>query len=224
MKSYVVILSCLLSLNLIAQTAKAPVLVVVTTPEKLPIANDKVIFIGQKSGKKIIGITNAEGKFTVNLPEGETYNIKISAIGNDMDYNVLEIPTLPEGAEFQEMELTITYWMGDSFVLSNLNFETGKSTIKANSYASLDELVDYLQRKKEIKIVIAGYTDNVGSNDGNMQLSKERALAVKAYLVKKGVLASRLKAEGFGMSQPVADNSTAVGRAENRRTEIRIVE
>lgn len=224
MKSYVVGILCFFSLNLIAQVPTAPVTVLVTTPELVPIANDKIVFIGQKSGKKIIGITNGLGKFLVNLPAGETYDIKISAIGDDMDYNVLEIPTLPAGSEFQDMELAITYWMGDSFILSNLNFETGKSTIKSASYSELDELVDYLKRKKTLKIVVAGHTDNVGSSDGNLKLSKDRALAVKAYLVKKGISAGRLRTEGFGMNQPIADNSTPTGRAENRRTEIQIVE
>lgn len=224
MKLYTTLILCLIGLSLNAQTPTAPVTVSVTDPDGMIIPNDKIVFIGQKTKKKIIGITNAKGKFLVQLPAGDTYDIKISAIGDDMDYNSVEIPNIPANAQFQDMEIEITYWMGDSFVLSNLNFETGKSTIKSGSYASLDELVDYMKRKGLLKILVGGHTDNVGSADGNLALSKNRALAVKAYLVKKGVSAGRLRTEGYGMNQPVADNSTSIGRAENRRTEVQIIE
>ena len=224
MKFYTTLILCLLSLSLNAQTPNVPVSVSVIDPAGGVIVNDRIVFIGQKTKKKIIGITNAKGEFLVQLPAGETYDIKISTIGVDMDYNSVEIPTIPANAVFQEMEIAITYWMGDSFVLSNLNFETGKSTITSGSYASLDELVDYLTRKRTLKILLGGHTDNVGSADVNLTLSKNRALTVKAYLVKKGVSAVRVRTEGYGMNQPIADNATSSGRAENRRTEVHIVE
>lgn len=224
MKFYTTLTLCLLGLSLNAQVPNAPVTVSVTDPDGAVIPNDKIVFIGQKTKKKIVGITNAKGKFLVQLPAGDTYDIKISAIGDDMDYNSVEIPTIPANAEFQDMEIAITYWMGDSFILSKLNFETGKSTIKSGSYASLDELADYLKRKKTLRILLGGHTDNVGSANENLTLSKSRALAVKAYLVKKGVSAGRVRTEGYGMNQPIADNTTASGRAKNRRTEVQIVE
>lgn len=224
MKIYTTLILCLLSLILNAQSPDAPVTVSVTDPDGVVIPNDKIVFIGQKTKKKIVGITNANGKFLVQLPAGDTYDIKISAIGDDMDYNSIEIPNIPANAKFQNMVISISYWMGDSFILSNLNFETGKSTIKSGSYSSLNELVDYMNRKKTLKILVAGHTDNIGAADGNLVLSKDRALAVKAYLVKKGILAGRVRTEGYGMNQPIADNSTLTGRAENRRTEVQIIE
>lgn len=224
MKIYTTLILCLLSLILNAQSPDAPVTVSVTDPDGVVIPNDKIVFIGQKTKKKIVGITNANGKFLVQLPVGDTYDIKISAIGDDMDYNSIEIPNIPANAKFQNMVISISYWMGDSFILSNLNFETGKSTIKSGSYSSLNELVDYMNRKKTLKILVAGHTDNIGAADGNLILSKDRALAVKAYLVKKGILAGRVRTEGYGMNQPIADNSTLAGRAENRRTEVQIIE
>jgi outer membrane protein OmpA-like peptidoglycan-associated protein len=69
------------------------------------------------------------------------------------------------------------------------------------------------------KIRIEGHTDNKGKPDHNKDLSKRRALAVKAYLVKKGIAESRLDAEGFGQDKPIADNKTEAGRAKNRRVE-----
>jgi outer membrane protein OmpA-like peptidoglycan-associated protein len=224
MKLYTTLILCLLGLTLNAQSPSAPVTVTVKDPDGVVIPNDKIIFTGQKTGKKIIGITDAKGTFLVRLPSGDTYDIKISAIGDDLEYNTIEIPIIPANATFQDMALTITYWMGDSFVLSNLNFETGRAKIQPNSYSTLNKLADYLKRKKGLKILIAGHTDNVGTAAANVKLSKDRALAVRTYLLKKGIAATRISTKGFGMDRPIADNATPQGRAENRRTEIQIIE
>jgi outer membrane protein OmpA-like peptidoglycan-associated protein len=78
---------------------------------------------------------------------------------------------------------------------------------------------------KEIKKVsIEGHTDNTGKADKNLALSQKRVDAVKAYLVKKGVDASRLTAVAYGDTKPVGDNKTAAGRAENRRVEFKVGE
>ena len=224
MKLSATLIVCLLGLTLNAQSPKAPVTVTVKDPDGVVIANDKIIFKGKKTGREIIGITDAKGTFLVHLPAGDTYDIKISVIGDDLEYNTIEIPTIPSNAEFQDMALEITYWMGDSFVLSNLNFETGRATIQPGSYATLNKLADHLKRKKGLKILIAGHTDNIGNAASNVRLSKDRANAVRAYLLKKGLSAARISTKGYGMDRPIADNATAKGRAENRRTEIQIIE
>jgi outer membrane protein OmpA-like peptidoglycan-associated protein len=105
----------------------------------------------------------------------------------------------------------------------NLEFETGKSIIKEESKASLNELADLLIRKAEFKLLIAGHTDNVGKPETNMTLSKNRSLAVKSYLESKGVPAEKIKAEWFGQTKPIADNTTSEGRQKNRRVEMSIV-
>jgi outer membrane protein OmpA-like peptidoglycan-associated protein len=69
---------------------------------------------------------------------------------------------------------------------------------------------------------IEGYTDNVGKPASNLKLSKTRANAVLAYLKKKGIDTSRLKAEGYGEEKPVGDNKTAAGKAQNRRVELKL--
>ena len=99
-----------------------------------------------------------------------------------------------------------------------------KSIIKSESFDELDELVNYLQLKPDLKIEIAGHTDSEGSDDSNMTLSQNRANAVKTYLTEKGINAARLKAKGYGESRPIADNESISGRALNRRTEIHIME
>jgi outer membrane protein OmpA-like peptidoglycan-associated protein len=87
----------------------------------------------------------------------------------------------------------------------------------------LNDLAEFMARKKNIKIEIAGHTDNVGDKDANQKLSQERAASVKAYLVKKGISTDRVIAKGYGDTQPMADNDTPEGKQKNRRTEIRVL-
>jgi len=85
----------------------------------------------------------------------------------------------------------------------------------------LDQLVDYLKRKEDEKVEIGGHTDNVGKPADNMVLSQNRANTVRAYLLTKGIAPERVTAQGYGATMPIADNKTAEGRAENRRTEVK---
>lgn len=100
-----------------------------------------------------------------------------------------------------------------------LRFENGKSTIKSSSYPHLNLLASMLQEKPDYKLSVNGYTDNVGSAESNLVLSKNRAEAVKTYLIKQGIDATRITADGYGMENPIADNKTSEGRAQNRRVE-----
>jgi outer membrane protein OmpA-like peptidoglycan-associated protein len=104
----------------------------------------------------------------------------------------------------------------------NLEFETGKSVIRSSSFPSLDELAALLISHSTWKLAIAGHTDNVGSDESNMTLSKNRTQAVGKYLQGKGVPASQLSMEWYGETRPVADNSTPEGRQKNRRVEMQI--
>jgi OOP family OmpA-OmpF porin len=108
-----------------------------------------------------------------------------------------------------------------------IEFESGKATFKAGTEteATLGQLKQFLDENPRVtKLRIEGHTDNVGSAPSNEQLSGERALAIKKFLVDKGIVKTRLLAVGFGQSRPIADNSTEEGRAKNRRTEFRIAE
>jgi len=101
-------------------------------------------------------------------------------------------------------------------------FDTNSATIKPESHAELDRAVTFLKETApSANGVIEGHTDSSGADAYNLQLSQRRADAVRQYLVDHGVPASRLEAKGFGESQPVADNSTAEGRAQNRRVVLR---
>lgn len=102
--------------------------------------------------------------------------------------------------------------------IQNLEFATGKASIKPSSFASLDRVAELL-KNKNFSLKLAGHTDNVGRDDNNMRLSKDRAESVKQYLVSKGANPSRIEATGYGETQPIASNKTAAGRQKNRRVE-----
>lgn len=106
---------------------------------------------------------------------------------------------------------------------SNLEFETGKSIIKDVSFASLDELVKLFEKKEAFNLLIEGHTDNVGRSAANLYLSQNRALAVKNYLVSKGINTDRIEAKWYGEDKPIADNETKEGRQKNRRVEMTVV-
>ncbi|MEO8407483.1 MAG: OmpA family protein [Oxalobacteraceae bacterium] len=102
-------------------------------------------------------------------------------------------------------------------------FDFDKSTVKREGKAALDDLLGKLQGMNTEVVITVGHTDSIGSDAYNQKLSIRRAEAVKAYLVSKGVEASRVYTEGKGKTQPVADNKTAEGRAKNRRVTVEVV-
>ena len=97
-------------------------------------------------------------------------------------------------------------------------FDLSKATIRPSSFASLDRVAALLI-EKNFKLKLAGYTDNTGSLQLNMRLSKERAEAVKHYLVSKGANPNNIEAYGYGPNDPIATNATPEGRQLNRRVE-----
>ena len=109
--------------------------------------------------------------------------------------------------------------------LNNVNFDTGKSTIKPESYAVLDEVGQILARWDELKIEVGGHTDSQGDAAMNQKLSEDRAQAVADYLLSKFVDIGRdqFTVKGYGEGQSIADNKAAAGRAENRRVEFKVL-
>jgi outer membrane protein OmpA-like peptidoglycan-associated protein len=105
-------------------------------------------------------------------------------------------------------------------VLSGVNFDFDKATLRPEDIAIIDRDVSSLDKWGNVNIEIAGHTDSRGSDEYNMDLSQQRAEAVRHYLVSKGIAADRLSSKGYGESQPVADNAMDEGRFQNRRVEL----
>ena len=223
MKNGLFILLVFVGFNALAQVDLAPLRVIVMDKGRKAIADDKITFTGRKSGKEIVGITDVRGQFLVHLPAGDEYGIKIEVIGSELDHSSFEVPNLPPGAEFNTVTLEIVYELPLSVVLENLYFSSNNATLDPSGYEMLNNLADYLKRKKNTKIRIDGHTDDQGDAAANLRLSQQRAEAVRKYLIEQGVIPTNLTVKGFGEIKPIADNSTPEGRAKNRRTEIQVV-
>ncbi|RZL44173.1 MAG: OmpA family protein [Pedobacter sp.] len=102
----------------------------------------------------------------------------------------------------------------------HINFDTDKATLKADGKEAVNEITKALMADKTLRITINGYTDNTGEEVHNLKLSKERAKAVKTELEKNGIDTKRLASEGFGAGNPIADNNSEEGKAQNRRVEL----
>ena len=190
------------------------------------LSNEIVVFKSKANGTEFQGLSDSTGKFTVKLPAGSKYEIFILGFNDSTSYNILDIPALKPNAYYDyknPFNVDIQFEAPKSFVLDNCTFETGKALLKPEAYTVLNELVEYLKRKDDEKIEIGGHTDNVGKAETNMILSTNRANTVRAYLLTQGIAPERVTAKGYGMTEPVAENTTAEGRQLNRRTEVKIL-
>ena len=118
----------------------------------------------------------------------------------------------------EEVEQEVIEQMED--ISENIFFELDSFDLKAESRAKLDEVLSILERYQNFNLSIEGHTDSTGAASYNQTLSEKRAAAVRDYLVSRGVPANRVSSVGYGENQPIADNSTAAGRAQNRRVEL----
>ncbi len=201
----------------------ATIQILVTDFENNTKKGEQILFEGMNSKIVYKGISDEEGKFDIKLPGGDTYLIKIKSVGKARDYNKLGIPALGEGQSYPPSQLTVKFDLPKTFTLDNVHFDSGKPTLKKNSYPELKELLEFMTLKNDIVIEIAGHTDNIGDNESNLKLSQERADAVRNYLISNKIASNRVSAKGYGEENPTDTNSTEEGRQNNRRTEVRII-
>lgn len=203
-----------------ATETQALVTVLAVNNKQKPLEGETVTFIAIKGKKSYRGITKADGKFQVLVLEGDKYTVQYKAFSGNENYNTMDVPST-EG--LMEFEYTLTIEPPKVYTLDNVFFDSGKSTLKPESSKELNELTEYMQLKKTMVVEIAGHTDNVGNKEVNQKLSEDRANAVRNYLIKKGIVAERIVAKGYGDTQPTGDNTTDAGKQKNRRTEIRTI-
>jgi outer membrane protein OmpA-like peptidoglycan-associated protein len=206
-----------------ADKKMAPIALFITNGAGKPLPGEVVLFTGA-AGTQYKVRSDAKGKGSLSLPPGDTYTIRMKTMNDTADYSRLEIPALGPNQFYQApFTVNIQYDAARQYTLDNVHFDTGKPTLRPDSFRELNEIAAYMKEKTTERYEIGGHTDNVGKPADNQRLSQQRADAVKAYLVKKGVAASRLVAKGYGDSVPVGDNATEQGRQENRRTEVVIL-
>jgi outer membrane protein OmpA-like peptidoglycan-associated protein len=168
-------------------------------------------------------ITDTEGLYSVKLPEPKLYAIEINASGYLYYLDILDF-----SSESGEEKLGQDFFLkkvevGIKVVLENIYFETGKAVLRPESNEALDQVFRFLENNPSVRLEISGHTDNTGSLRINQRLSRDRAAAVVNYLVKRGISQGKLESMGYADSQPVATNSTAAGRQENRRVEFKVL-
>lgn len=140
--------------------------------------------------------------------------------GDGVTDNIDRCPDTPRGVAVDAYGCT----RQGSITLEGVGFEVNSATLTADSREVLDSIAADLKKYPRLKIELQGHTDSTGADAYNMQLSQRRAESVRAYLIEQGVSPSQLTANGYGETQPIADNTTAEGRAQNRRVVMRVIE
>lgn len=187
-----------------------------------------VITLVNNETNKIITRLNANpvtGEFELVIPHGGNYGVATEKAGylfNSINFN------LPEFAEYQEIDthiIMVRAEIGSKVVLKNIFFDIGKSDLKSESVAEVENIRKLLLINPTLKVQINGHTDNSGNAATNKTLSLVRAQAVVSYLTSHGVDIGRLSAKGYGSERPIVSNDDELGGREiNRRTEIEIIE
>ena len=171
--------------------------------------------LGDAKGKVSDTVLSISGSAFTELGKSSVEAL-VAGAGGTSEITVEAAKTV---AEVQENLVTI-------LDRSGIQFDTNSAVIKADSIPILDNAVASITREfaafPNIKIEVAGHTDNVGRAPANQQLSESRAQAVLDYLVSKGVDGNRLTARGYGSTKPIADNKTEIARATNRRIEFTV--
>ncbi|MCB0713299.1 MAG: OmpA family protein [Ignavibacteriae bacterium] len=160
------------------------------------------------------------GEYAVVLRRDGNYGITAEGTGYLFNSRQIVVPAkLPENREYQ---LVHTLGGMDGWVRLLIFFASGGSALERESTVDLDRVVLFLQLNPDIQIEIGGHTDNTGTAENNLQLSQERADAVKAYLVGNRIPAKQITTKGYGQTKPIATNDTEKGREMNRRVELRV--
>ncbi|MBK9283297.1 MAG: OmpA family protein [Sphingobacteriaceae bacterium] len=183
------------------------------------LANEIIFFANEKNKSLYKAHTDARGKFQILIPVNAVYALKYKNFTSDVEYTKMNVPADADATYKVQIKIDPP----KDYILSNVYFDTGKSSLKPSSSKALNDLVEVLKLKSSMVIEIQGHTDDVGQAGDNLRLSQQRAEAVKTYLSQKGIAAKRIRAVGYGSLEPIADNSSEEGRSKNRRTSLKVI-
>lgn len=186
------------------------------------VAQDSLVANLDSIGEKLkdafvatAGALDASGNFVIDIgPEGtrKLTNGERLVIGkNSVETKIIDFAEAQKAAE------------SDWITFDRIYFETGKTTLKANSEKQLENIASIMRAYPSIELKLGGFTDNTGNKSTNKEISQQRAESCQAALVALGIEKNRLSAQGFGSSNPIADNSTEQGRAQNRRISVKVL-
>jgi outer membrane protein OmpA-like peptidoglycan-associated protein/tetratricopeptide (TPR) repeat protein len=194
---------------------------VLDSETKKPIFAKLEFIDSQKSTVVSTLLTDTAGGYKTHIPERKQYGVQITAKGylfylDTVNLKGKNTDIVTKDFYLQGLEV------GAKVVMKSIFFESGKSTIKDESFQQLNAAIEFMKENPSLTIEVSGHTDNVGSLYSNLKLSQARAKAVVDFMTKQGIDKSRLTFKGYGPNQPVAPNTTADGRAQNRRVEFKI--
>ena len=209
--------------NLSAKETEAVLVGIVTDKNKIPEKNVPYIVKSEDKTYSKKGLTDEDGKFTLIVPKGKKYNVKVTKMGMEYDF-VSTVPNVKGPLEVvQNYMMTFIMDFRRTYKLENIYFDPNKWEIKNEAMATLDTLANNFITNPIFVAEIAGHTDNDGNDADNMRLSQRRADAIRDYLINKGVDPARVFAKGYGSKNPVAGNDTPEEKSKNRRTEVKVL-
>lgn len=187
-----------------------------------PVSVEEEIIADDTVWNRISGVFEADDAYTHFL---------IGNFSPDTDIDTIKAPSLMFYAYYLVDDVLVkplheetkpVFKADETFTLNHVLFDFDRSTLKASSFAQLDELYDFLSNHPDTNIEINGHTDDVGTAIYNQKLSQKRAESIMDYLSKKGIDTNRMGAYGYGGTMPIVENDTEENRQLNRRVEVRI--
>ena len=168
--------------------------------------------------------TEQNGTFLLCLPPDHNYGLNVNKKGYLFYSDNFMLEGIHSATEpfIKRIDLS-PLRAGERLILSNVFYEFDSCKLTKESFSELDKLFRLLSDNINVIVEINGYTDAVGTDVYNLDLSEKRARSVMDYLIRKGIIAERLSFKGNGAASPISDNVTADGRKRNRRTEVRII-
>ena len=167
--------------------------------------------------------TDEGGNYLITLPVGKDYAFNVNRRGYLFYSDNYSLKDKSPDSVYQKNIPLQPIEANAVVILKNIFFDFNKYELKPGSQIELDRLIQLLNENPSIKIQVEGHTDAIGKAADNLKLSQERAKSVVVYLTTKGIAANRLSAKGFGATKPISDNASEEGRAQNRRTEVKVI-